>query len=259
MRRRISRLFFLAAVVVAGAAAAATKVEIAPHRAIFQVSLAEPSTVMAAARGLAAIELGRTCDGWRYRQRYELETIPVSGERSRMAFTVDGRESLDGLTYAFRSGSDYGDGDPLQLIGRAELSGTGGVVRYTEPVATEKKLPKGTGFVVGAMQVAIQAALDGKKNVSAPWFTGSTPEEPLIVSSLIVPLTAKVEGQPLLQGKRWRFLSAFFTDPDQSTPDYEGEETLLENGVLAEATYRYDGYALKLELQRLEPLPLPDC
>jgi len=259
MRRRISRLLFLASVVLAHTAGAAPNVEIAPHRAVFLVSLAEPNSVLSSARGLAAIELGRTCDGWRYRQRYELETMPVNGESNRIAFTLDGRENLDRQTYAFRSSSDYGGGEPQQLIGRAELTTDGGVVRYTEPVATEKALPKGTGFVVGAMRIAIIAALEGKKSVSTPWFTGSTPEEPLLVSSIILPIDAKDTGQPLLRGKRWRFLSAFFTDPDQPTPAYEGEETLLENGVLAEATYRYDGYALKLELQRLEPLPLPDC
>jgi hypothetical protein len=74
--------------------------------------------------------------------------------------------------------------------------------------------------------------------MSATWFTGSTSEEPLLVSSLILPLKTKIDGQPLLLGKRWRFLSAFFTDPDQPAPIYEGEETLLANGVLAEAIYR---------------------
>ena len=38
-----------------------------------------------------------------------------------------------------------------------------------------------------------------------------------------------------------------------------GFETLTDAGVLAEAEYQYDGYALKLSLQRLEALPAPDC
>jgi hypothetical protein len=161
MRQSISRLFFLAAVIVGGVAAAETKVEIAPHRAILQVSLAEPSTVLALARSLVAVELGRTCDGWRFRQRFELESVPLSIEPSRIAITIDSRESLDGQTYAFRTNTDYGVGEPLQLIGRAELSEGGGVVRSTEPVAAEKQLPKGTGFAVSSLQRAIQAARNG--------------------------------------------------------------------------------------------------
>ncbi len=247
---------FLAAVLAAGAAVA---VEIAPHRAIYTVALAGPSDVMESARGVAAVELSRECDGWRYRQRYKLETQPFSGEPSRMEFTVDGFESLDHRTYAFTSTSDYGSGEALRLVGRAESDAAGGEVRYTEPAPIERPLPPNTGFVVGSLVTALDAAKAGVTKLNAPWFVGATPDEPLIVSSIVSPGTAASDGEPLLAGPRWRFLSAFFTDADADTPAYEGEETLLENGVLADAIYRYDGYDLELKLQRVEPSPLPDC
>lgn len=265
MRRSRDRLCFVlplvgglaAAACLAGGAAAAA--DIAPHRAIYVMTLARPSAVLASASGVAALELSRTCEGWRYRQRYQLATVPVGGEPTEMNFQLEGRESLDNKTYSFQSTSDYGDGQTILMIGRAELGSDGGVARYTEPFAAERALPPGTGFVVGSLKHALAMADAGATNLTAPWFIGASPDEPLAVSSLIVPGIAVADDNPLLSGKRWRFLSGFYTKPDEAAPTYEGAETLMANGILAEAIYSYDGYDLKMTLQRLESLPEPRC
>lgn len=233
--------------------------EIKPHRVLFLVELAEPSSVLEQARGLAALEVARECDGWRYKQRFELETRPVSGEPAKTAFNIDGKESLDGRDYTFRSTTDYGVGDPLLLVGRAEKTDAGGSVRYTEPFAVERPLPEGVGFAIGSVRAALKAAREGDGALKQPWFVGSSPDEPLLVNSVILPESPKEDAPALLRGQRWRFVSAFFADGEDGQPIYEGDEILLANGVLAGAVYRYDGYALRMTLQRVEPLPLPDC
>jgi hypothetical protein len=40
-------------------------------------------------------------------------------------------------------------------------------------------------------------------------------------------------------------------------PEYQAEETVLANGVLAGALMRYSTYGLQIKLQRIEALPDP--
>ncbi len=263
MRRKIRALAFALGVLAPAAAVAAGPggaTELVPHRALFVVKLAGPSAVIESARGLAATEIRRTCDGWRYSQRYELEIVSAGGEESHTTFSLDARESLDGRVYSFHSTTDYGEGEPVTMIGRAEGGPAGGVVRYTEPARLTRDLPPGIGFAVGSVVQMLSAAAAGEDQFRMPWFVGSGPDEPLLISSLIFPAeAAKPSDAPLLQGRRWRFVSGFYADPKEASPLYEGEETIAETGVMVEALYRYDGYGLKLKLQRAEPVPLPHC
>ena len=250
-------LFALILILAFGAPVSA--VEIAPHRALFEITLAGPSDVMERARGLAAIELRRACDGWRYRQRYELETVPVSGEATRSIFSLSAEESEDGRAYSFRSSTDYGGG-PIEIVGRADAGE--GEIWLTEPGAATLPLPKNARFIVGWIEQMLKAARSGKRSVSGPWFVGASPEEPLLVNSLILPgpdANLSATQDALTRPRGWRFISGFFTDSNDPTPTYEAEETMLENGVMTEAVYHYDGYSLRLTAERLERLPPPSC
>lgn len=259
MRRKLSALLAGLAV-VAWAAADAAAVEIVPHRAYYAVSLAEASDVMESARGLAAVELTRDCDGgWRYRQRYLLDSTPFDGEPDRTDFTLDGQESDDGATYAFRSSTAYGMSEAIEIVGRAESTSEGGEVRFSEPVPLTRELPASTKFAVASVKAMLAAAFEGKAQIRGFWFVGATPEEPLLFSSVILPAEPVADAPKLLSGKRWRFVSAFFQQGEDAAPMYEGEETIVENGVMAGAVYRYEGYALRMELQRAEPVLPPDC
>jgi len=262
MFRRTSRNLLLAAAIAATPAAALAEgaVELAPHRALYLIELTGARDVVEAARGLAATEVRLTCDGWRYSQRYELELTPPAGAPNRTVFRMEGSESLDGRSYGFDAKTDYGDGMPLRLAGRAELDAEGaGEARYTEPGPITQPLPKGTAFPVGSLKAQLAAAVAGAERTDTFWFVGASPDEPLRILSIILPVAEASDAEGLLSGRRWRFVSGFYGDPTDPIPLYEGEETVLENGVLSEALYRYDGYSLQMTLQRLEPLPLPDC
>lgn len=264
MRRRISAaaLAGLAslALAVSPVAAPASAAEIAPHRALYEISLEGPSDIFSGARGLAATEIRKSCDGWRFSQRFELETTPVSGDAVRTILTLEATESFDGKTYAFHSTNDFGIGEPVRLIGQARIDDAdGGSVTYTEPTHWDLSLPSDAVFAVSWIERSLEAAAAGADSVRAHWFVGASPDEPMLINSIILP-TPPVQGaEGLLAGERWRFVSAFFSARSETTPEYEGEETVTATGVLTEATYRYDGYALRLELQRVEPLSEPDC
>lgn len=259
MRRKTSALAWLCAVAGGIAASTASAAEMAPHRALYEISLAGPSDVFAAARGLAATEVRRTCDGWRFSQRFELETVPVSGDASRTTLSLEATESFDGKDYSFHSSNDFGITEPVVLIGKAHIGGDKGAVTYTEPARWDVSLPQDTVFAISWVERGLAAAARGDSSVRAHWFVGASPDEPMLVNSVILPAKPDAAADGLLAGKRWRFVSAFFSARSETTPEYEGTEVVTATGVLAEAAYEYDGYGLRLELQRLEPLPSPDC
>ena len=252
-------LFALLATLAAPGAVAADSASIASYRAIYGIRLAEPSELMAAAQGLAAVEARKTCDGWRYRQRYEIELTPTDGDPSRSTFVLEAQESFDGNRYAFESETDYGFGEALRMVGRAEAGPEGGEVRFTEPARGSLRLPKDAAFAVGSVARQLEAARAGRDSVKMHWFVGAAPDEPLLVSTLIFPAKPAPDASELLEGPRWRFISGFFARAQDATPLYEGEETVAASGVLVEAVYRYEGYALRLEPQVVERLPEPAC
>ncbi len=53
---------------------------------------------------------------------------------------------------------------------------------------------------------------------------------------------------------------AFFSpDANESMPDYEVSLRYYQNGVADEVIQSFGNFSLKGSLQKLEPLPKPDC
>ena len=102
IKRRIESVVFLAGL-LAIAAPAATGAEIAPHRALYSMTLgsARNDSGVVDAHGTMDYEWGETCDGWTIEQRYRLkmrygETPDVDIVSSFVTW-----ESKDGLRYRF--------------------------------------------------------------------------------------------------------------------------------------------------------------
>lgn len=238
--------------------------EIAPHRAIYEVTLAEATASVDDVQGLLSVELSRSCDQWTYSQRFELRLMQDGEEPSGFSFQLAAWESLDGKTYGFRSTTTEGEGPGVAIVGRASVNADGKASAwYTEPAAFDRPLPNGTLFPVGWLKAGLKASAEGVGRFRGHVFMGAAPDEPLRVNSIIVaakPIDPADASSPLLMGARWRHLSAFFTPKSLEAPEYEAEETVLENGVLAGAVMRYPGYSLAIRLKRIEALPGPgDC
>ena len=122
---------------VAAATTAACAAEIAPHRALYSMSLgsARNDSGVVDARGTMDYEWGETCDGWTIEQRYRLkmrygETPDVDIVSSFVTW-----ESKDGLRYRFNQKQSRNGELDQDIRGEAKLDapGKGGDVEFTKP------------------------------------------------------------------------------------------------------------------------------
>lgn len=253
--------FLILVAVFVGLSFPAAGGEIAPHRALYEVTMVGPAQDIDDAVGLLSVEISRSCELWRYSQRFELKLIQEGLDLGDFRFRLTAWESLDGHRYGFSSMSSQGDEPAVKLVGRGVIREDGtSVARYTEPAEFERALPELVLFPIGWLKAGLAASEDGQKRFSGYLFMGADPDEPLQVNTIIVSAGTVSQAETLLKGPRWRHLSAFYNEASSEMPAYEAEETVLANGVLAGAIMRYATYDLQIKLQRIEALPDPqDC
>jgi len=262
----------VALVLVTGLVAVATTAtggaEIAPHRALYSMSLgsARNDSGVVDARGTMDYEWGETCDGWTIEQRYRLkmrygETPDVDIVSSFVTW-----ESKDGLRYRFNQKQSRNGELDQDIRGEAKLDapGKGGDVEFTKPKPQTLKLDPGVLFPSAHTILLIDKAREGETFLSHQVFDGATDENAVQVSAAIgTKVTADpaaVKLSPLLQRPGWRVRLAFFpVDAHIEKPDYELGMRLLDNGVSQDMLIDYGDYSIKAKLDDIEPLGKPSC
>src|ERR1700738_4636851 len=128
----VAALFLLVA--VAGSAGA---VDIAPHRALYSMTLgtAKQNSGVVAARGSMVFEWGETCDGWTVEQRYKLRMRYAEDSEVEIASNFITWESKDGLRYRFYQKKLKNGALDGETRGEAHLDGKGkgGKVEFSKP------------------------------------------------------------------------------------------------------------------------------
>ena len=253
---------------VAAATTAAGAAEIAPHRALYSMTLdsARNDSGVVDARGTMDYEWGETCDGWTIEQRYRLkmrygETPDVDIVSSFVTW-----ESKDGLRYRFNQRQSRNGELDQDIRGEAKLDGPGkgGGVEFIKPKPQTLKLDPGVLFPSAHTILLIDKAHEGENFLSRQVFDGATDENAVQVSAAIgVKITADpaaVKLSPLLQRPGWRVRLAFFpVDASVERPDYELGMRLLDNGVSQDMLIDYGEYAIRAKLDDIEPLARPNC
>ena len=100
--RRVVSVFFVGGLAVS-AASTAVGAEIAPHRALYTMTLASSKgdSGVADARGTMQYEWGESCDGWTIEQRYRLRMRYGETPDADIVSSFVTWESKDGLRYRF--------------------------------------------------------------------------------------------------------------------------------------------------------------
>jgi hypothetical protein len=250
------------------ATTAAVGAEIAPHRALYSMTLgtARNDSGVVDARGTMDYEWGETCDGWTIEQRYRLkmrygETPDVDIVSSFVTW-----ESKDGLRYRFNQKQTRNGELDQDIRGEAKLDaqGKGGDVEFTKPKPQTLKLDPGVLFPSAHTILLIDKAREGENFLTRQVFDGATDENAVQVSAAIgVKITADpaaVKLSPLLQRPGWRVRLAFFpVDASVEKPDYELGMRLLDNGVSQDMLIDYGEYSIRAKLDDIEPLAKPNC
>ena len=262
----VFRQFVAAAAVFAalGAAAGAAQTSLAPHRALYTMTLQATSRAsdIAELGGRMLVEIADACDGWTLEQRIALTIVNTEGDEIRSYTSFTSWESKDGQHFRFEQVTKQGGVTIDEMSGAAELHGDeGGTATLTKPHDAEIALPPGTVFPNRHTELLVAAAEAGEMFFSRVVFDGTSLDNPNLVSAFIgAPVTA-----PSLAGEDhapevWPVRLAFFPiDTRSPQPDVEIGILLRNNGVARGVELDYGSFVIEGRLDKLELLPSMGC
>jgi hypothetical protein len=276
MRVRLSAMVASAAAVLALAGTAvAAPLELAPHKAVYAMTLNSTRLGggVTGASGAMTYKFGDSCDGWTVENKTALTFSYNDGAPVATTWDFVTWESKDGLHYRFRVRSTRDGVVSEEIDGVANLDGhgKGGVAKFTLPEQKIMRLPKGTLFPTEHTLELLQTAQTGGHIVERTLFDGTGTDGPFDVNAVIgKAMAANASPRPaggnsainaaLLAVPSWRMEMAFFlVGSKEPTPDYEVALRYYLNGVAEEVIQSFGNFSLKGTLQQLEPLPKPDC
>jgi hypothetical protein len=266
--------FFLAFVglflTVSGTARA---VDIAPHRALYSMSLAsaKQDSGIVGVDGTMSFQWGETCDAWTVEQRYKMTMHYAEDSEVVLASSFVTVETKNGQHYRFWE-RKLKDGEPEEEVrGQASLAGPGlgGKAEFSKPEARTIDLPRGVLFPTAHTILLIERAAAGDNFVSRKVFDGASEDTAVDVTAVIGSVQTAEAGaaeaklkSPLLTRPSWRTRLAFFPPdgaPDPDKPEYEIGMRLLNNGISRDMLLDYGDFAVRAILDEIEPLPKPNC
>ena len=117
--------------------ASADAAEIAPHRALYAMTLGNShnDSGVVDAHGTMAYEWGETCDGWTIEQRYRLKMRYAESQDVEIVSNFVTWEAKNGLRYRFNQKQTRNGDVEEEIRGEARLDGPGqGTACGAEPV-----------------------------------------------------------------------------------------------------------------------------
>ncbi len=251
---RLSAGCFLAAGFVGTPLVSAGAVDLVAHRALYELTLASARGDVTGATGTMSYDVGDACEGWTAHQQLAMTVTNRDGQDVDMLSDYTTYESKDGATLRFRSRQSTDGAVTSEVNGDANGTQGGGEVRYTQPKAETKALPKGTLFPMAHTEAIIAAAIAGKKFLELPLFDGTGPDgaqdSTVSITSWNGPLASKwPDLAPLASG---RVHVAFFERGNGAQqPEYEVSMRYWENGVADELTMDFGDFVMRGRLKAL--------
>jgi hypothetical protein len=258
----------LAAALGALLAMSAEAADIVSHRGVYSLKLstARQGGAFVGARGGLDMTIEKTCDGWLLTQDMAMELATAQGNEVRQLIRYSGWESLDGRRYRFVSRTHSG-AEAKESRGQARVAANdlAGEAEFQAPTAQKVKLPPGTRFPIAHAAWLIDRALAGASQAPSIVFDGTDGEGPQNVTAFIGrKIEAKEQGKgalgALVEREGWVMRLAFFAEGSRdASPEYEMEILQLANGVAPRMAVDYRDFSIVLEIQKIEPLPVPAC
>jgi hypothetical protein len=273
---RMGSLFFgaVAAVGVACAAPAGNpdidvaKVELVPHRAIYDLRLAHSrnSRSAEAITGRILYDFsGNSCDGYalQFRQVSELNT--GEGKSAVSDLRTITWEDGTATSYRFQSQNLIDQNQVETVDGQAERRSDGVAVNLTKPGQKKFDTEAGVVFPTEHMRRIIAAARAGTTILDLPVYDGSENGEKIFNTLTIIgaPIppdqrvpTDAAAAQPALDGMtRWPVTISYFEKDSkggEQTPIYSIAFELYDNGISRALTLDYNDFVLRGDMSVLE-------
>jgi hypothetical protein len=250
-------------------------VELASHRAVYELALApshgNSSTVSARGRILYDFA-GSACEGYKleFRQVSELD----NGEGKVTLSDLRSNTWEDGAAKNFHFKSENYMNQRLidQVDGQAVREGGDIAVALTKPKGAKLSLDRSIVFPTEHVRRIIDAARAGKTILEFPVYDGSEKGEKIyntlsVVGRMIPPServpTDAAAGQAALAGlNRWPVTVSYFDRAGavgEQTPVYAITFELYENGISRALLLDYNDFAISGELKSLEIRDVKPC
>ena len=263
----------LAPVLWSSLLAADEPVRLAPHRAVYDLSLAKStgSRSVENASGRIAFDFtGDACAGYalKYRQVTVMESAETGARTSDLRTATF--EEGDGKAFQFRTDSDSGSKKET-VEGQAERQGdTGIAVRLKQPKRDSYGFDGDIVFPTAHMRRLVEAARAGQTTLTIKVFDGSEDGRKVydtlaVIGRRIEPgnvgaLEAAAHQEGLAKLARWPVTLSYFTAGEgERTPVYVLSFDMYENGVSRALLLDYGDFALKGDMQKLDLLPEAAC
>lgn len=246
---------------------------LASHQAVYDIALSSTEGGAASvvnAKGKMMYKIQKVCDKWQTESVFSLDIGYELSGLDTTNWKQTTRESADGCSFDFEVFVREKGKDRKDLAGSAVCKNDKKVLRLSVPVRSEAVFPKNVVFPVEQTLRLLEAARQGKKNVSSYVYDGTRPESLYSVNAA-VSYPEKFESEEvagdigLIKGKKaYRFDTAFFEEfaagnlPD-GTPSYEVSLYYYENGISDKIVQDFGDYRLLSTLTELRRLPDRAC
>lgn len=234
---------------------------LAPHRAVYDLSLAEGTGDggVIGAEGRLVIDIDDNCDGWAASERMVLRLTSSEGSESVLDYRFSSLEAKDGAAYRFLT-STHADGREVESSsGRVTADAQGArVVAFDAPDRPDMPIPAEAKFPAAQISAVLKAAAADERSLEWLLFDGVS-ESPLSLGSAAISPVGSDQAAPdgLNELDRWRVAAAYF-DPNaaEGRPAYEASFDLYENGVAARMTMVYEDFSLMARVSEVVIRPL---
>ncbi|MEM7424931.1 MAG: cell envelope integrity EipB family protein [Pseudomonadota bacterium] len=264
-----------AALLAGSQVAFAAGAQIAPHRAVYDMSLisAEERAGIRAARGRLAVEIAATdCEGWTVNVRFVNQFTMRRGNSSLLDIQNSSYEASDGSLMQFFTREYVNSRLQLEAKGVARAGNSGGNVKMTKPKEESFSLPGNTAFPISHTVRLLKLARKGEQLDEVSLYEGSAEQKVFTANSAIGKKKAGGERKFLKGGKHLEPLksvnswpvSVSYYDPakkgeGEETPSHQMSFALFDNGVTGDMTIDYGDFKMKGALTHLEMLDDPGC
>jgi hypothetical protein len=263
----------LSFVLLAAPAAFAETATLAPHRAIYDLSLlrSSESRGVDSARGRIVFEInGSSCEGFASSFRQVVQMDSSEGGPRLLDVRSSSFEEAGGKGYRFQIDRTLNQAPQSVTEGRTRAAGEGLAVEITKPKTDRVELPQGVVFPSFHTRALIEAALAAKTTLEAKTYDGSDDGQAIydtfaVIGSALPPggdaLEEPARNAALADLRRWPVTISYYkAGAGDRTPVYVMSMELYENGVSRNLKLDYGMMALKGEMARLDfSKPSPRC
>lgn len=259
----------------AAALAASEAVSLVPHRAVYEMTLAETRSgaSLGGVSGRMVYEFsGSTCEGYTLNMRLVTQLTDREGQATVTDLRSSTWEQADGRQFRFNS-TQYLDEQATETTsGSVSRTQNGNVkMKLREPVRVEREMPRAVTFPTEHSRAVLEAAAAGRQLVQAVVFDGSEKAEKIYDTTAFIGQRdepgqkgdwRRIKNDEVLEKlPSWPVTISYFDQNAKGdiTPAYELSFRLYANGVSRDLVIDYGDFVLHGTLQSLEFLTVPPC